>query len=95
MTDIDKLLLRASPFGNETGSLPNGEFAPGAEVTHNVQHAAQYLNDTFSWVQTKKFVTSGCKVLVIGAGGLGCEVSCFFHSLLHVLSLLISLMRFV
>ena len=53
-TDVESLLLSASPFGNETGSLPNGEFVPGLATCKRVSEA---------------------KVLVLGAGGLGCEVS--------------------
>jgi ubiquitin-activating enzyme E1 C len=50
---LNTIYSRASPFGNETGSLPNGEYEPGPGVLENVRSS---------------------KVLVIGAGGLGCEI---------------------
>lgn len=50
---VNAMYSRPSPFGNETGSLPNGEYEPGTQVLENVRSA---------------------KVLVIGAGGLGCEI---------------------
>jgi molybdopterin/thiamine biosynthesis adenylyltransferase len=52
--DVNKLLLRSSPFGCETGKLALGEFEPGTD--------------------TRDFVMGDVKVLVIGAGGLGCEL---------------------
>ena len=53
MPDHVRVLTTETPFGNETGSLPNGEFEPGHEAVSAVGQA---------------------KILVIGAGGLGCEI---------------------
>jgi NEDD8-activating enzyme E1 len=50
---LDTIFSRPSAFGNETGTLANGEYEAGPEVLSTVQAA---------------------KVLVIGAGGLGCEI---------------------
>lgn len=47
------IFTRSSPFGNETGKLPNGEFEPSVNL------ANEY---------------GDIPVLVIGAGGLGCEI---------------------
>ena len=52
-SNLNTIYNRESPFGNETGSLPNGEYEPGLQVLENLRQA---------------------KVLVIGAGGLGCEI---------------------
>jgi len=51
---LKTLLTRSSPFANETGSLPIGEFDT------SIGGAIQ--------------ATSNAKILVVGAGGLGCEI---------------------
>ena len=57
------LLSRSSPFANETGSLPIGEFDPSSSTT-NIAGGAQQQSSTIS----------NAKILVVGAGGLGCEI---------------------
>ncbi len=60
---LQTLLSRESPFANETGALPIGEFeplAPSAAVTGGGLPPSSPL--------------STARVLVVGAGGLGCEL---------------------
>jgi ubiquitin-activating enzyme E1 C len=68
---IFTLLSRPSPFSNEEGTLPIGEFEPcsGADTWT--------FNNVGSEEGGKQFPTtqlSDKKILVVGAGGLGCEV---------------------
>mmetsp|Transcript_26390 Transcript_26390/g.44040 ORF Transcript_26390/g.44040 Transcript_26390/m.44040 type:complete len:466 (+) Transcript_26390:102-1499(+) len=51
---LDQFLQRPSPFGNETGQLPNGYYTPGPDLFRKLNQDS--------------------KVLVVGAGGLGCEL---------------------
>ena len=51
---LNRILSRPSPFGNETGTLPMGEFEPSPELLSNLKENTH--------------------VLVVGAGGLGCEL---------------------
>ena len=53
MRYLTQFLSRKTAFGNETGTLPNGEFEPSMDLFDNIRTS---------------------KILVIGAGGLGCEV---------------------
>jgi hypothetical protein len=52
-SEMDPLFCNKTHFGNESGTLPNGEFVPGEDSRKRV---------------------AGAKILVLGAGGLGCEV---------------------
>jgi ubiquitin-activating enzyme E1 C len=54
---LSTLLSRKSPFSNETGSLPVGEFEPSSG---DVGARSSSLQDA--------------RILVVGAGGLGCEI---------------------
>lgn len=58
------LLSRPSPFGNETGPLACGEFEPMPKVAAGATTAD--LDHKSSLTQAK--------VLVVGGGGLGCEI---------------------
>lgn len=57
------LLSRPSPFGNETGTLACGEFEP----IHRPKRGATPA----TWLDSP---LATAKVLVVGAGGLGCEI---------------------
>eukprot|EP00602_Paraphysomonas_sp_CaronLab_P009082 CAMPEP_0185026680 /NCGR_PEP_ID=MMETSP1103-20130426/11005_1 /TAXON_ID=36769 /ORGANISM="Paraphysomonas bandaiensis, Strain Caron Lab Isolate" /LENGTH=425 /DNA_ID=CAMNT_0027560345 /DNA_START=56 /DNA_END=1330 /DNA_ORIENTATION=- len=50
---LNKIMSRPSPFGNETGKLPNGYYEPSSQLHTSLREK---------------------KILVIGAGGLGCEI---------------------
>lgn len=56
------LLSRPSPFGNETGPLACGEFVPEASSA------------TCTADDSVPSSLLAAKVLVVGAGGLGCEI---------------------
>lgn len=57
------LLSRPSPFSNETGPLACGEFEPISRPTTGANTATMQSGPLFD-----------AKVLVVGAGGLGCEI---------------------
>eukprot|EP00548_Thalassiothrix_antarctica_P012857 CAMPEP_0194166750 /NCGR_PEP_ID=MMETSP0154-20130528/2269_1 /TAXON_ID=1049557 /ORGANISM="Thalassiothrix antarctica, Strain L6-D1" /LENGTH=476 /DNA_ID=CAMNT_0038877505 /DNA_START=59 /DNA_END=1489 /DNA_ORIENTATION=- len=56
------LLSRPSPFASESGALPMGEFEP-LSTMNNEENKLSEIE-----------IFSSIKVLVVGAGGLGCEV---------------------
>jgi hypothetical protein len=71
---MSKLLQRGSPFGNETGRLPNGMFEAEPGVSGYTRTHLDMTCQHFSR-QLLRRMQGGCKVLVVGAGGLGCEAS--------------------
>lgn len=54
-SNLNRLLSTPTPFPNESGRLPIGEFIPSSTILSHLQ-------------------SPETQVLVIGAGGLGCEV---------------------
>jgi len=58
------LLSRPSPFANETGPLACGEFDPIRKL----------LNSKLTTADLPDSPLTDAKVLVVGAGGLGCEI---------------------
>eukprot|EP00339_Tiarina_fusa_P005073 CAMPEP_0117010800 /NCGR_PEP_ID=MMETSP0472-20121206/9425_1 /TAXON_ID=693140 ORGANISM="Tiarina fusus, Strain LIS" /NCGR_SAMPLE_ID=MMETSP0472 /ASSEMBLY_ACC=CAM_ASM_000603 /LENGTH=491 /DNA_ID=CAMNT_0004713421 /DNA_START=67 /DNA_END=1542 /DNA_ORIENTATION=- len=63
------LLSRASPYANETGALPIGEFEPMTANKKPGSSGSTTTNNNNNNNNDTKF-----KVLVVGAGGLGCEL---------------------
>jgi molybdopterin/thiamine biosynthesis adenylyltransferase len=57
------VLSRSSAFANESGALPFGEFEPMSN------HARHIVTSDLAESPLKE-----AKVLVVGAGGLGCEM---------------------
>ena len=79
--DLKKILGRDSPFENSTGALPMGKFEPGAKVSRTAKSACWLCQPAFRdglrptvCLQAEEKLARA-KVCVIGAGGLGCEVS--------------------
>lgn len=72
---LDKIFLRSTHYGSESGSLPMGEFESGPSVRGGAPDLLflQPLEPFARALQVKKALAEA-KVLVIGAGGLGCEV---------------------
>jgi NEDD8-activating enzyme E1 len=64
---IATVLSRPTPFGNETGALPCGEFEPLSTISKPTISSSSILQVTDETILSKR-------VLVIGAGGLGCEI---------------------
>lgn len=59
--DLMTLLSRPSPFSNETGALPIGEFEPISPLSSRQVVTSDLVDSSLT----------GAKVLVVGAGGLG------------------------
>jgi NEDD8-activating enzyme E1 len=64
------LLSRPSPFGNETGPLACGEFEPLPKPSLTAT-PPMLLAD---YISTSSPSLAKARVLVVGAGGLGCEI---------------------
>mmetsp|Transcript_10200 Transcript_10200/g.22535 ORF Transcript_10200/g.22535 Transcript_10200/m.22535 type:complete len:479 (+) Transcript_10200:146-1582(+) len=67
---IHTLLSRPSPFENESGTLPIGEFPPNDESPSSANGSS---SSSFGESEALKSLR-GSKILVVGAGGLGCEI---------------------
>lgn len=65
--DLMTLLSRPSPFANESGALPIGEFEP-------LSIKSPHSNGKVTTSDLMESPLTQAKVLVVGAGGLGCEI---------------------